>query len=206
MAIMDEEIFGPILPVLAYDSIEEVIDFIHSRPKPLALYVFGKNRRATEEILDRTTSGSACVNDLIVQVENPSVPFGGIGMSGTGNYHGHYGFKTFSHERNILNGGASERHQGILPSLQRKEAREVQAIAGVPPRDEALGDSGNRGGIGSQGTGRPRPSASGYHEDASDYKGKSPDPQGGVSFLEDKDGQGGSGHEGYRRKGRLSHR
>lgn len=135
MAIMDEEIFGPILPVLAYDSIEEVIDFIHSRPKPLALYVFGKNRRATEEILDRTTSGSACVNDLIVQVENPSVPFGGIGMSGTGNYHGHYGFKTFSHERNILNGGPVNATKGFYPpySGRRRERsrRLLESLRGM---------------------------------------------------------------------------
>jgi aldehyde dehydrogenase (NAD+) len=105
MAIMDEEIFGPILPVLAYDSIEEVLDFINARPKPLALYIFGKDRRAISEVLDRTTSGSACVNDLIVQIENLNVPFGGIGMSGTGNYHGYYGFKSFSHERNYMRQG-----------------------------------------------------------------------------------------------------
>jgi aldehyde dehydrogenase (NAD+) len=105
MTIMDEEIFGPILPVLAYDSIEEILTFINSRPKPLALYVFGKDRRATAEVLDRTTSGSACVNDLVIQITNPHVPFGGVGMSGTGNYHGFYGFRTFSHERNVLQQG-----------------------------------------------------------------------------------------------------
>ncbi len=102
MAIMDEEIFGPILPVLAYDSIEEVLAFVNDRPKPLALYVFGKDKRAVGEVLDRTTSGSACVNNLVMQITNPNVPFGGVGMSGTGNYHGFFGFRTFSHERNIL--------------------------------------------------------------------------------------------------------
>jgi aldehyde dehydrogenase (NAD+) len=102
MAIMGQEIFGPILPVIAYDSPEEVVDYIRARPKPLALYVFSRGRRAAEELISRTTSGSACINDLIIQIGNPNLPFGGVGMSGTGNYHGFFGFKTFSHERNVL--------------------------------------------------------------------------------------------------------
>lgn len=105
MAIMAEEIFGPILPVLSYDSIDEVIAFVNARPKPLALYVFSADKRAADAVLDRTTSGSACVNNLIVQITNPNVPFGGVGMSGTGNYHGRYGFRAFSHERNVLRHG-----------------------------------------------------------------------------------------------------
>lgn len=100
MDVMAEEIFGPILPVLAYGELGEALDLIGSRPKPLALYVFGKAR--AEEVLSRTTSGSACVNDLIVQIENLHLPFGGVGMSGTGSYHGQFGFRTFSHERNIM--------------------------------------------------------------------------------------------------------
>jgi aldehyde dehydrogenase (NAD+) len=134
MAIMAEEIFGPILPILAYDSIEEVLSFIHDRPKPLALYVFGRDRRGIDEVLDRTTSGSACVNDLIVQIENLDLPFGGIGMSGTGNYHGRYGFRTFSHERNYMRqgrmnmtksfyppygGGAQKRMKGLVELLYK---------------------------------------------------------------------------------------
>jgi len=115
MAIMTEEIFGPLLPILAYDGIEEVFSFIHDRPKPLALYVFGKGKAALREVLDRTTSGSACVNDLIVQIENLDVPFGGIGMSGTGNYHGRYGFRTFSHERNYMRQGAINMTKGFYP-------------------------------------------------------------------------------------------
>jgi aldehyde dehydrogenase (NAD+) len=105
MSIMDEEIFGPILPVLSCDSVDEALGFVNSRPKPLALYVFAADRKSAEAVLARTTSGSACVNNLIVQITNPNVPFGGVGMSGTGNYHGHYGFRTFSHERNILRQG-----------------------------------------------------------------------------------------------------
>jgi len=134
MDIMAEEIFGPILPILAYDSVEEVLDYSHAHPKPLALYVFGRDRRAAESVIARTTSGSACINDLIVQIENLNVPFGGIGMSGTGNYHGFYGFKTFSHERNVMRqgpinmtakfyppyaGGTQARLKGIVDSIYR---------------------------------------------------------------------------------------
>jgi aldehyde dehydrogenase (NAD+) len=105
MDIMAEEIFGPILPVLAYDSLDEALTFVRERPKPLALYVFGKDRSLVDRVLDGTSSGSACVNNLILQIENLDLPFGGVGMSGTGNYHGHYGFRTFSHERNYMRQG-----------------------------------------------------------------------------------------------------
>ena len=102
MDIMQSEIFGPILPIVSYKTLDEAIAFIQNRPKPLALYIFGKSKRDTNYILSNTTSGSTCVNNTIIQIENLEVPFGGVGMSGTGNYHGFYGFKTFSHERNIM--------------------------------------------------------------------------------------------------------
>ena len=102
MEIMKSEIFGPILPIVAYKTIDEAIQFVQNRPKPLALYVFGTNKRDIDFVLKNTTAGSTCVNNTIVQIENLNVPFGGVGMSGTGNYHGFYGFKTFSHERNIM--------------------------------------------------------------------------------------------------------
>ena len=102
MEIMKSEIFGPIMPVIAYKTLDEAIAFIQSRPKPLALYIFGTNKRDINHVLSHTTSGSTCVNNTIIQIENLEVPFGGVGMSGTGNYHGFYGFKTFSHERNIM--------------------------------------------------------------------------------------------------------
>lgn len=110
MDIMQSEIFGPILPIVAYDSLDEAIQFVQSRPKPLALYIFGKSKRDIKRVLCETTSGSTCVNHCILQIENLSVPFGGVGMSGTGNYHGIYGFKTFSHERNVM-------HQGTFDPL-----------------------------------------------------------------------------------------
>jgi len=102
MEIMQSEIFGPILPIVAYKTLEEAIAFVQSRPKPLALYIFGTNKHEINYVINNTTSGSTCVNNTIIQIENLGVPFGGVGMSGTGNYHGFYGFKTFSHERNIM--------------------------------------------------------------------------------------------------------
>ena len=102
MEIMQYEIFGPILPIVSYKTLDEAIAFIQSRPKPLALYIFGTNKKHVNYVIQNTTSGSTCVNNTIIQIENLNVPFGGVGMSGTGNYHGLYGFKTFSHERNVM--------------------------------------------------------------------------------------------------------
>lgn len=102
MDIMQAEIFGPILPIVAYKDIGEAINFIQNRPKPLALYIFGKQSDIMDRILNETTSGSVCINNTIIQIENLSMPFGGVGMSGTGNYHGFYGFRAFSHERNVM--------------------------------------------------------------------------------------------------------
>lgn len=115
MDIMQSEIFGPILPIIAYDSLDEAIQFVQARPKPLALYIFGKSRRDIDRVLRETTSGSTCVNHCILQIENLSVPFGGVGMSGTGNYHGVYGFKTFSHERNVMHQGAFDPLSCLYP-------------------------------------------------------------------------------------------
>ena len=127
MQIMDSEIFGPILPILAYESLDEAIQFVQSRPKPLALYVFGKSEAHINEVIARTTSGSTCVNHCILQIENMSVPFGGVGMSGTGNYHGIYGFKTFSHERNVMRQGAFDTMQFFYPPYHKKEEKSWRA-------------------------------------------------------------------------------
>ncbi len=115
MDIMQSEIFGPILPIIAYDSLDEAIQFVQARPKPLALYIFGKSQRDIKRVLRETTSGSTCTNHCILQIENLSVPFGGVGMSGTGNYHGIYGFKTFSHERNVMHQGAFDPLSCLYP-------------------------------------------------------------------------------------------
>lgn len=102
MKVMSGEIFGPVLPILAYDSLDSAIHYVQDNPKPLALYIFGKSRKTIRSVIAQTTSGSTCINNCIIQIENLSVPFGGVGNSGIGNYHGYYGFKTFSHERNVM--------------------------------------------------------------------------------------------------------
>ena len=128
MDIMQSEIFGPILPIVAYDSLDEAIQFVQSRPKPLALYIFGRNQKAIDRVLNETTSGSTCVNHCILQIENLSVPFGGVGMSGTGNYHGIYGFKTFSHERNVMFQGAFDPLSFLYPPYHKASDKGWRAI------------------------------------------------------------------------------
>ena len=127
MDIMQSEIFGPILPIIAYDSLEEAIAFVQNRPKPLALYIFGKSTDNVKQVLFETTSGSTCVNHCILQIENLSVPFGGVGMSGTGNYHGFYGFKTFSHERNFMLQGNINTVAGLYPPYHKAEDTSLRA-------------------------------------------------------------------------------
>lgn len=127
MSIMDSEIFGPILPIVAYDSLNEAIQFVQSRPKPLALYIFGKSERNIDCVLRETTAGSTCVNHCILQIENLSVPFGGVGMSGTGNYHGIYGFKTFSHERNVMFQGALDSMKFFYPPYHKSNEKSLRA-------------------------------------------------------------------------------
>ncbi|MDX2253976.1 MAG: aldehyde dehydrogenase [Pseudanabaenaceae cyanobacterium bins.39] len=101
-AIMSEEIFGPILPILEYDQIAEAIAYINSQPKPLALYLFSSNRQNQDKVIQETSYGGGCINDVIMQLGNPELPFGGVGDSGIGNYHGKASFDTFSHRKSIL--------------------------------------------------------------------------------------------------------
>lgn len=102
MEIDREEIFGPVLPIMTYDDIETVIRRINARPKPLALYVFDRNRERVDHILAATTSGSVGVNLTILQYAHDGLPFGGVNNSGMGAAHGHHGFRAFSHERAVL--------------------------------------------------------------------------------------------------------
>ena len=100
--IMNEEIFGPILPVMTFNERETVIDYINSQEKPLALYYFGKNKKNIREILEKTSSGGVCINDVVTHLANPDLPFGGVGHSGIGRYHGIDSFYTFSHTKSVL--------------------------------------------------------------------------------------------------------
>lgn len=101
-ATMEDEIFGPILPIITYNNINQIIKEISSRPKPLALYVFTENKLVSNKIIDEISFGSCCVNDTVFQIATPHLPFGGVGASGTGAYHGQKSFDTFSHEKSVL--------------------------------------------------------------------------------------------------------
>lgn len=100
--ILEEEIFGPVLPIITYKNINEVITYINSKPKPLALYIFSKDNAAIQKILMNTESGDVLINDVIVHVGNTNLPFGGCNNSGIGKSHGYHGFMAFTHERSIM--------------------------------------------------------------------------------------------------------
>jgi aldehyde dehydrogenase (NAD+) len=101
--VMQEEIFGPILPVLEYENLAEAIALVNQKTAPLALYFFSRNSKNQAQVLRKTTSGSVCINDTVMQLTVPDLPFGGIGNSGFGRYHGKAGFDNFSFQRGILN-------------------------------------------------------------------------------------------------------
>lgn len=100
--IMQEEIFGPLMPILTFNDVDEAIADINGRPKPLALYVYAKDQKLIDRVIGNTSSGGACVNAAMMQYLHGNLPFGGVNNSGIGNAHGEYGFKAFSHERAIL--------------------------------------------------------------------------------------------------------
>ncbi|WP_353856655.1 aldehyde dehydrogenase [Bacillus sp. Bos-x628] len=100
--VMQEEIFGPILPVMTFDSLDEVTEMVKARPKPLALYLFTTNKKTETYILDNLSFGGGCINDTLMHVATPYLPFGGVGESGMGRYHGKESFFTFTHEKSIL--------------------------------------------------------------------------------------------------------
>ncbi|XP_033826495.1 aldehyde dehydrogenase family 3 member B1 [Periophthalmus magnuspinnatus] len=113
-SLMQEEIFGPLLPLLTVSSVDEAIDFMNNREKPLALYVFSDDSSVVNTVLKKTSSGGFCSNDGIIHMALPGLPFGGVGASGFGNYHGRWGFETFSHKRAVLlRGWALERLNGL---------------------------------------------------------------------------------------------
>ncbi|MCR5504611.1 MAG: aldehyde dehydrogenase [Elusimicrobiaceae bacterium] len=100
--VMQEEIFGPILPILTFENIEEVIDLLNQKPKPLALYLFSSDKQTIKQITNRCRYGGGCINDTIVHLATTEMAFGGVGESGMGSYHGEQGFKTFSHTKSIV--------------------------------------------------------------------------------------------------------
>jgi coniferyl-aldehyde dehydrogenase len=101
MKVMQEELFGPLLAIKTYKEFDETINFVNANPRPLAAYYFGEDKREEHAMLTRTTSGGACINDVIMHVMQEELPFGGVGASGTGSYHGLSGFKNFSHAKSV---------------------------------------------------------------------------------------------------------
>lgn len=101
-ALLTEEIFGPVLPVLTYDTLDEAIQYINARARPLALYWFGQDTQAQDQVLAQTVSGGVCINDTLMHLVHLNLPFGGVGDSGWGSYHGEAGFKRLSHQKSVL--------------------------------------------------------------------------------------------------------
>ena len=118
---MQQEIFGPVLPVLPYEKLDDCIDFIRSRPKPLALYIFSENKMNQEKVLNSCSFGGGCINDTILHLASSHMPFGGVGESGMGSYHGKKSFDTFTHYRSILKQGKLDVKLRYFPYKSGKE-------------------------------------------------------------------------------------
>jgi coniferyl-aldehyde dehydrogenase len=127
LALMQEEIFGPILPVKAYDDLDEAVEFVNAGERPLALYVFAKDEGVADDVLRRTTSGGACVNSAGVHGALPSLPFGGVGQSGTGRHHGVEGFREFSNPRAVFVRGEGDMIEAFAPPY----GEAAQAVVGA---------------------------------------------------------------------------
>ena len=122
LKMMEEELFGPLLPIRTYNKFEETISYINSKPRPLAAYYFGEDKLEEAALISRTTSGGFCVNDVIMHVSQEELPFGGVGPSGMGSYHGFKGFQTFSHAKSIYRqtGINIAKLGGMLPPYGKK--------------------------------------------------------------------------------------
>jgi len=102
MNVMKEEIFGPILPIITYSQIDEAIAYVNKKERPLALYYFDNKTSRIKNVLHKTVSGGVCINDTILHATQETLPFGGVGHSGIGAYHGKYGFDTFTHHKSVF--------------------------------------------------------------------------------------------------------
>ncbi|MEQ8692169.1 MAG: aldehyde dehydrogenase family protein, partial [Pseudomonadales bacterium] len=102
LAVMQDEIFGPVMPLKSYDKVDDTVEYINHKERPLGLYYFGQDTAEEERVLSHTTSGGVTVNDVVMHVAQEDLPFGGVGPSGMGAYHGIDGFKTFSHAKAVF--------------------------------------------------------------------------------------------------------
>tara|TARA_E500000331_G_scaffold133820_1_gene130800 strand:- start:509 stop:1825 length:1317 start_codon:yes stop_codon:yes gene_type:complete len=123
MQVMQEEIFGPVLPVKTYKDVSETVDYINSKDRPLGLYYFGEDSKEKDYVLDNTTSGGVTVNDVISHIQMEDLPFGGVGPSGMGSYHGYDGFKEFSHAKAVYKQTRFNlmKLAGLVPPYKKKE-------------------------------------------------------------------------------------
>ena len=126
--VMKEEIFGPLMPVVTYKTMDEAIGFINKREKPLALYLFSYNKKNQKRLTEETSSGALVFNDCVIHHTNPHLPFGGINNSGLGSYHGKYGFDAFSHEKAILKSSAWSPFRLMLPPYTKRKHSLVNMI------------------------------------------------------------------------------
>jgi aldehyde dehydrogenase (NAD+) len=126
--LMQEEIFGPILPVVTVDSVAEATDFVNRRDKPLALYLFTGSRTTEQEVIATTSSGGVCVNHTVMHFLVPELPFGGVGASGTGSYHGRAGFEELSHRKPVLRRSVRPDLAITYPPVHRDEGADAQAV------------------------------------------------------------------------------
>ncbi len=127
-AAMSEEIFGPILPIISFSNLDEVIGEIKRLSKPLALYLFTENYQVEEKVLEEISSGGACINDTITHLANPELPFGGVGNSGIGAYHGKESFKTFSHRRSVVRKTTKINIPIVFPPFNKKNLDNVKKL------------------------------------------------------------------------------
>ncbi|XP_059682063.1 aldehyde dehydrogenase family 3 member B1-like [Gavia stellata] len=135
--VMQEEIFGPILPILTVASVDDAIAFINAQERPLALYVFSSCKKVVNQVLERTSSGGFCANDTIMHITLTSLPFGGIGQSGLGRYHGRSSFETFSHPRSALLRGAGREALNAPRYPPYAPRRAASRCSAPPPRPNA---------------------------------------------------------------------
>ncbi|HEY0846841.1 MAG TPA: aldehyde dehydrogenase family protein [Noviherbaspirillum sp.] len=126
--IMEEEIFGPLLPVLGYANLDEVINEINARPKPLALYIWSRDQQEIDKVMARTSSGGACINHCVMHFAHGELPFGGVNNSGIGSAHGHHGFKAFSHERAVLRSSPLMLVKMFYPPYTKSRQRIIRSV------------------------------------------------------------------------------
>ncbi|MEO0467419.1 MAG: aldehyde dehydrogenase family protein, partial [Pseudomonadota bacterium] len=125
MTVMQEEIFGPILPLITYRSTKDAVDYINANDRPLGLYYFGEDAKERDMVLNNTTSGGVTVNDVMFHIGQEDLPFGGVGPSGMGAYHGEYGFREFSHAKAVYTQTGSEILKMIRPPYRETFRKQI---------------------------------------------------------------------------------